>query len=105
MAFEQYLPQPPNYQLVESENLWLDLLGTSNPEVVEDPEQAEEGQACFIKGNPSVIQKVEMVNSRKKVDGKIVYLSRKVSHYFQLSEPDELGRKFVTLNSSFSDQL
>jgi hypothetical protein len=105
MAFEQYLPQPPNYQLVESENLWLDLLGTSNPEVVEDPEQAEEGEACLIRGIPSAIHKTELVQSRKKVDGKIVYFSRKVSHYFQLSEPDELGRKFITLSSSFSDQL
>lgn len=105
MAFEQFLSQPPNFIQVESANLWLDLFGTSNPEIVEDPEQAEEGQACLIKGNPSAIQKVEMVNSRKKVDGKIVYFSRKVSRFLQLSEPDELGRKFITLNSSFSDQL
>lgn len=105
MAFEQYLPQPPNYQLVESANLWLDLFGTSNPEVAEDPKLAVEGQACLVAGQPAAIHKIETVTSRKRVNGQIVYFERQVSHYLRLTVADELGRKFVCLYSSFSDQL
>jgi hypothetical protein len=91
MAFEQFLPQPPNYSLTESTNFFMDLFGTNTPPLVEPSSAAEEGDACIIRNRPSAITRVDSVSRRGKVT--------KIHHYLYLSPPDEFGRQYITPES------
>jgi len=88
MAFEQYLPQPPNYELTESANFFMDLFGTNTPPLVEPSSAAQEGEACIIKNRPSAIVRVDTVLRRGKPS--------KFHTYLYLSTPDEFGRQYIT---------
>jgi hypothetical protein len=91
MAFEQYLPQPPSYELTESTNFFMDLFGTNTPALVEPSSAAQEGDACIIRNRPSAITRVEIVSRRGR--------ATKIHHYLYLSNPDESGRQYITPES------
>ena len=100
---ESFIPAPPHYERVKSNSLWLDLLGNPQPNVVSVLD-AKSGDACLIRGGEAVILKIESVLSRKKQDGKIILVEKKIIHYFQLEE-NENEEKFVTLYSSFLETI
>lgn len=96
MSFDAspFLPQAPNGTPFQSANLFLDVLGTETPTLVQ-AQLAQNGDACVIDNAPAVVFARFFQTTRKRVNGQIVFVQTEFSKWLALSEPDPLGVRII----------
>lgn len=99
-----FLPQPPNWTPFESNNLFIDVLGTETPTLVQ-AQLAQNGDACTIDNAPAVVFERFFQSTRKRVNGQIVTVQTEFSKWLALSPPDEFGTRVIQENVRATQQL